>query len=235
MPSQIDFAVAVGLFFTFVAVLIVYLINFMSSYVGITITSELRTVAYDLFTVLFTGKGIPEDWESHAYTPVKIGLVTDLYRMPIRITETNGTSRNNITINVTVSFDPNCINKTWNDTVRLYDADNAPMIFQLYNQTFCPGSGQYLNSSDIAFNITLAPSETKMLYIYFSPDSSINPADYEVAFPINASNYTAQTYPVETLSALSVSKLEALRKLDYDEVVRTIGTEYKFKIEISES
>jgi len=51
---------------------------------------------------------------------------------------------------------------------------------------------------------------------------------------LTASPITIKTYPEEILPVVSISKLLALRNLTYEEVVRTLGTEYKFRIEISE-
>jgi hypothetical protein len=229
--SDVDFAVAVGTFFAFISVLIIYLTSYMSSYIGLTSTSELRTVAYDYFNGLFTGKGIPSNWEQYTFTPVKVGLTNDLYRIPIVVTETNGTFRNNITINVSVSFDPSCQNKTWNSSVRIYNESNYQFTSTLYNQSFCVS--QYLNSSDIAFNLSLGPREAKKFFIYYSPDQQIISSNYTIEFPVNATNYTAVVYPEEKFTAISVSKMKSLRNRTYYEVARTLGLIYQFNVEVS--
>ncbi len=229
--SDIDFAVAVGTFIAFLSVLIIYLTSYMSSFIGLTSTSELRTVAYDYFNGLFTGKGVPATWDQYSFAPVKVGLTSDLYRLPVVVTETNGTLRSNITINVSVSFDSSCQNKTWNNTVRIYDVNNYQLTVSLYNQSFCVD--KYLNSSDVVFNLTLSPSETKKFFIYFSPDKQIQPTNYTIEFPVNASNYTAVVYPEERFDAVSVSKMKALRNLTYADVARTLGLIYKFNVEVS--
>ncbi len=228
--SDIDFAIAVGTFIIFLSVVIIYLTSYMSSFIGISSTSELRTVAYDYFNGLFTGKGIPANWEQNLFTPVKVGLATDLYRMPVIITETNGTFRNNITINVSISFDSSCQNKTWNSTVRVYNESNYQFFSSLHNQTFC--NSQYLSSCDVVFNLTMDPSETKKFFIYFSPDKQIESLNGSLEFPMSA-NYTAVVQPEEKFTAISVSKIKALRNLTYDEVARTLGLIYKFNVEVS--
>jgi hypothetical protein len=229
--SDVDFAVAVGLFFAFISILIIYLTNYMSSYIGLTSTSELRTVAYDYFSNLFTGKGIPSNWEQYAFTPVKVGLVTDLYRIPIVVTETNGTYRSNITINVSVSFDSSCQNKTWNNSIRIYNESNYQLTSTLYNQSFC--ISQYISSSDVVFNLSLNPMETKKFFLYYSPEQKVISQNYSIEFPVNAANYTAVAYPEEKFSAISVSKMEALRNRTYEEVSRTLGQIYQFNVEVS--
>jgi len=237
MASQIDFAIAVGLFFTFIALLLVYTINYISSYTGIASTSELRTVAYNIYKVLFGSKGIPTDWQYRGYVPVKVGLVTDLYRMPVRISEANSTSRDNVTINISASMDSGCRNMSWNSSVRVYDTKNTQLAFQMYNQSFCPGAGRYLNSTDMVVNLTLAALQTKYIFIYFSPDQSIDDASYGLAYPstaISLDNITAQVMPEEKLTMISPEKMDALYNLSYDDVLRTVGRDYKFRIEIGD-
>lgn len=232
MASNIDFAVAVGLFFTFIAILMVYVLNYIGSYTGVASTSEMRTVAYNIYKALFGSGGIPENWENQNYTPVQIGLVADLYKIPIKIAESNGTARDNITINISVSFDRYCTNKTWNDSVRVYDPGNVQLPVQLYNQTLCSGSGQFLNTSDVVINMSLVAYEEKYVFVYFSPDRTILPANYSLAYPINLTNITAYAYPEEKFTMVSPSKLAALRSLSYEEVLRTVGRDYKFRVEV---
>jgi hypothetical protein len=230
MPSQIDFAVAAGLFLTFIAILIFYLLNYMSNYFNLSILSDLRTVAFSFFNALFGSKGIPANWESYNYTPVKVGLITDLYRVPLVITETNGTARTNYTINVSIVFDASCLNKTWNTTVRVYDENNVEIPNKLFNQVFC--SDYFVKQADVVFNLTIDASASKKYFVYFSPQKQIVPLNYSFTFP-TAENYTVTIYPEEKLTTVSIDKLKALRNLSYEEVVRTLGSEYKFYVEVS--
>jgi hypothetical protein len=229
MASQIDFAIAAGLFLTFIAALMVYLTNYISNYFNLSTISDLRTVAFSFFNALFGSKGLPANWESYSYTPVKIGLVGDLYRIPLIITETNGTARTNYTINVSIVFDSGCLNKTWNTTVRIYDENNTEVPNQLFNQAFC--SDYFVKQADVVFNLTVAASASREYFVYFSPQESILPPSYSFTFP-TALNYTATIYPEEKLAAVSVDKLKGLRDLSYEEVVRTLGTWYKFYVEV---
>lgn len=106
MPSQIDFAIAAGLFIVFTAAIIMILLNYLSNYFNITTVSDLRTVAYDTFYAVFSGMGIPSNWETTSYAPVKLGLVANLYEIPFFINETNGTARTNETVNATFFLGP---------------------------------------------------------------------------------------------------------------------------------
>lgn len=230
MATQIDFALGVGLFIVFLALLISYLIVYITNITGSLTSSNLRTAAYDIYRAMFSGRGLPLNWENYPYTPVRVGLVTDLYSMPIVVTETNGTARTNATINFTVAYDSSCESRAWNNTVRLYDDSGNKIAATLYNQSFC--SDQYLNTSDMAFNLTLNANQNKTLFIYFSPDAGVQPPNYTITFPINASNYTVVVYPEEKLSALSLTKLAALRNKTYDDVKQTLGAQYEFNLEV---
>jgi hypothetical protein len=232
MVSHIDLAIAIGLFLTFIALIFVYTTSFLSSYRGLQATSELRTVAYDIYNAIFGGKGVPTNWEDFVRVPVRAGLVTDLYRLPVNVTETNGTYRGNITVNVTMSFDSSCSNKAWNTSVRVHNSSYAEVPFQAYNQTFC--SQQFLKTADMVFNVSLNANESKFFFVYFSNQRNITVPSYSIPFP-NTTNYTAQIYPEEKFIMVSVDKLKALRNLDFNELVRTLGTDYKFRVEVSES
>ncbi|MDI6798500.1 MAG: hypothetical protein QMD12_00675 [Candidatus Aenigmarchaeota archaeon] len=229
MPSMIDFTVAVGIFIVFIAILISYLLNYLTSYSGLLTTSELRSAAYNAFIVLFGSKGIPEKWEEKNYTPVQVGLMTDLHRIPIIVTETNGTDRGDVIINVTLSFDAECENKAWNSTIRVYEGESE-IPSQLYNQSFC--TADYINRSDLVFNSSFSANQSKTFFVYFSNDKSIAPPNYSLPFTAQT-NFTIQIYPEEVLPVISISKLLALRNLSYEEVARTLGR-YRFNIEISE-
>ena len=230
MPSQVDFAIATGMFVVFIAVLFLFLTGYMGRYTGLVSTSELRTAARNIFNIFFGSKGIPENWEQYKYVPSAIGLVTDLYRIPIDVTETNGTDRSSVTVRATVSFDFSCNNKSWNSTVRVLEGgDEIPS--KLYNQSFC--TSNYLSSSDVLFNSSFSAYQKKFFFVYFSGDRSIAPSNYSLEFS-SPSGFSVQSFPEEKLSALSGSKLIALRNLTYEEVVRVLGTDYEFNVEIGE-
>lgn len=229
---RIDFVVGVAVLILSMVVVFSYIISYLSSFSGIVSTSELKTVAFNIHRNFFGGKGIPENWETRNYTPLKLGLMTDLYRKPIVINETNGTNRGMMSMNITIQFDTSCTNKTWNSTVRVYNESYVEIPHQLYNQTFC--IQQYLNSSDLVFNTTLSANQNKTFFIYYSGESTIEPANYTISFPEfnSTANISVQIYPEETFSVLSVSKLNKLRQLDYGDVVRIVGAEYKFNLEV---
>jgi len=230
MPLQIDFAVAVGLFLIFIGALFIYLTGYTTRHSGLISTSELRTFAYELYKLLFGSKGVPENWEKYGDTPVKIGLITELYRIPVVVKEMSGTDRGMTTISLSLSFDPRCENKTWNSTVRVYE-NGEEVTSQLYNQSFC--FEKYVNSSDIIFSSNFLANQNKTFFVYFSGEKLVAPPNYSLSFE-GSSNFTIQVFPEENLPTISISKLNKLRGLEYEEVVKTVGAEYEFNIEISE-
>ena len=227
MSWQLDFAVATGIFLIFFSALISYLISYRLSSISSLSSSEQEKISR-IFSSLLAGKGIPSDWEKYNRTPVKIGLQTELYRIPILVKEANGTSRNAI-INVSLNFDPYCLNKTWNNSVRVYE-NSTPIAFQLYDQNFC--SEQYLRNATLLFNSSFQAYEQKVFWVYFSDDRGILPANYSLQPSINQ-NFTVEILPEEKFYTLSVSKLEALKNLNHKEVLQTLG-DYKFYLEIGE-
>jgi len=229
MPSQIDFAIAAGLFIVFTAAIIMILLNYLSNYFNISTVSDLRTVAYDTFYAVFSGMGIPSNWETTSYSPVKLGLVANLYEVPFFINETNGTARTNETVNATFFFDSSCLNRAWNTTVRVYDSDGNAVPSVLYNSSFC--SSQYLLRADVVFNVTVSANSQAKFFLFYSPEKKIipNPASY--SYP-SAGNYTSIIYPEITLQTVSVDKLLSLRNLSYDQVAQTLSTNFKFYFEV---
>ncbi len=231
MPSQVDFAVAVGIFFTFVAILIVFLSNYIVSFTGIASTSELRTVAYDFYNSLFSSKGLPSNWQERILGPLKIGLVIDMYRVPVAVTETSNANRTRVGVNFSYVFDQACAKRAWNSTVRLYDTDGKSIDMQLYNQSYC--TQRFLKSADVMLNDTFNAGEKKTFFIYFSSDKNISESNATVAF-LNATQFNFRVYPEETLAAVSVEKLAALRRQNYTDVLNTLGKDYYFNIEVSD-
>jgi len=228
--SHIDFAIATGFFLLFVGILFGYTISYFLNYSNIAEASELRGVAFDIFNIFFTGKGVPANWTEQSFTPVKVGLMNDLYMIPVNVTETSGTARSNIGVNGTINFDSECSRNILNNTVRLYNSSNLQIPFQLYNQTFC--NSMYLRTGEMVFNLSLAAYQTKFFFVYFSPEKNVTAATYSVIFP-NEINYIFQTFPVKEMQTISIDRFKALRNLIYDEVVQTIPKGYKFKVEIS--
>ncbi len=227
MAIEIDFIIAVGIFLIFIAILSMYVINYVSRYLSMGKSSELKTLAIKIYESLFSDKGLPANWEETDRF-IKIGLATDLYRIPIVVQEVGGISRN-VTINVTINFDQDCRKKAWQSTVRVYE-NEVEVPVQLYNQTFC--SENFLKSADVVFKFSITSNSQKIFFIYFSPEKNILPSDYSIEFPSTIENLSITILPEEQLKMISVSKLQKLRNISYDEIIQSLGSE--FNIEISD-
>ena len=185
--KYVGFAIAVSLFIFFFAAVIMFTTNYFSRYSGLTETAELRPVAESLFNVLLKRKGIPDDWDlNYSISPVKVGLMEDLYMVPIVVRETNGSDRTDEPVTVRIMFDENCQNRSWNTTVRLYDEDDNELNIEVSNTTFC--TNQFLNVSNVTWDVNLSASQTKRYYLYYSPDEDVTDPVY-TALAYNTSSW----------------------------------------------
>lgn len=228
MASAIDLAIAVAMFIFFLSFVIIFVINYRTNITGVITTSELRTASLNLFNSLFSGKGIPSNWENFTDVPAKIGLITDLYRIPVNITLHNGTAKY-LTVNVTLVFDSGCENRAWNNTIRVYTDNQTEINSTVYNQVIC--SSNYIRNGSISIRYNFTANQSKIFYVYFSGDKFIAAPNYTVTAG-NDTVFSIQVFPLERLQAISYGKLRALRNLNYDEVLQTISRDYKFHLEI---
>jgi hypothetical protein len=176
--SQVDFAIAVSLFLFFFTAIIIFTANYFSRYSGLTKTPELEPAAESLFNVLLKRKGIPENWDlNYSVSPVKLGLMQDLYMIPIVVKESAGSSRNNEPVTVRITFDENCQNKSWNTTLRMYNESDAQINLEMSNTTFCSNS-QFFNVTNITWEVTIPANQTKKYYLYYSSDRNVTNPNY---------------------------------------------------------
>jgi hypothetical protein len=179
--NYIDFAIASSIFIIFFGVALIFSTNYFSNLSTLTKTSEFRSVSENFFKIFFEMKGVPENWDDYFNTPVKIGLVEDLYLTSVLVKEINGSSRTNEPVTAKIVFDENCQNKSWSNSIRMYDEDWNQINLEISNTTFC--TSQYLNQTNITWNINISANQIKKYYLYYSPDNGItNP------------NYTTLTY-----------------------------------------
>jgi len=178
--SYVDFAVAISFFLFFFAVVLMFSTNYFSNLSILTKTSEFRSVSENVFTLFFESKGVPEDWDEYSITPVKVGLMEDLYIVPILVRETNGSDRTDEPVTGHVIFDGDCQNKSWNTTVRIYDEDWDELILELSNTTKC--TSQFLNQSDITWEVNISANQAKKYYLYYSPDDNITDPSYTLSY-----------------------------------------------------
>ena len=232
MASQIDFVIATAIFLIFLSVMINFLFDFLTNYYSITTLTELRVSASNAYNALFNSKGLPTDWWNRTNVLVKIGLINDIYRRPIRVQETSGGTQSNITVNATVLLDETCDSKAYNSTIRLFDFNGTEVNMAVYNHTYC--SGAYVKQANIVFNLTLRASETQFFSLYYSHETSITPSNATLGFVSSAANAVATVFPEEKFQTVSIDRLKTLRNLTYDQFIQTLAENRNFNLEITE-
>lgn len=238
MSSLVDLVVATGLFFVFTAFIMTSVLSYYTNFLSVLEDSELRTSAANVNSVFFGGEGVPSDWELRSGAPVRIGLMTELNRVPIIVATKNSTDFNNFTMNFTMNFDPSCSNTTRENTIRVFNDTNVEHPYTLYNKTYCVAN-DYLKSADFAMNISLSALRPTRFSVYYSSEYGINATNYGViSYPkytnwtSNMTNFTVVKYPVEALKMVSVTKVRALKNLTYSQVAQTLGSNTRFQVEV---
>jgi len=179
--KYVDFAIAVSMFLFFFAMVLILSTNYFSNISGLTKTSEFRSIAEGIFKLLFESKGIPEDWEENSdLNPVQLGLIEEMYRIPVLVKETSGYNRTNELISVNLLFDEDCVNKTWNDSMRVFDGNGNEIPFEMSKESFC--SNQFLKQAKVVWETNLTPNQNKKFYVYYSSDDSIYTLNYTDTF-----------------------------------------------------
>lgn len=182
--NYIDFTIAASIFFFFFAVVLIFSTNYFSNISGLTKTSEFRSITQGLFNLFFSGKGIPENWADTNLVPVQLGLIEDLYRIPVIIKENSGYNQTDEIINANLIFDENCENKALNNSVRVFDQEGNSLPFKIVNETFCPN--HFLKNSRAVWLTNISSNQNKKFYVYYSSENIISKTDF---ISYNSSNW----------------------------------------------
>lgn len=178
--GYIDLAIAISAFILFLSFILVLSFNYFSKQPSFLKIPEYQRKAIDFFEKFFTTKGTPENWEETGVVPYEPGVLIDLYRIPVVVRETAGLTRENEPVSITVTFDEDCINTTWNTTVRVYDEDVKEIKSNISEQIFC--ISQYLNQSVVSWNVNLSSNQIKKFFIFSSPDEKVSSANYSISY-----------------------------------------------------
>jgi hypothetical protein len=211
MPIQADFVVAVGIFIIIIGISFILVLDYLTKYSQYSKINNLKTIAYNFFL------------------PLKLNLTTELYKLPVKITEIEGIEKNNTVISLTLSLDEKCEKKAWNSTLRVYEEDKE-IEFSLYNQTFCEEG--YLKSCDLVFKSNFSAYQTKIFFVYFSKEKDVEEVNYSIPFE-ESSGFKVEIFPLQEMKMLSISKLKKLRNISYEDLIKNFGN-YNFYLEVSE-
>jgi len=198
--SYVDVAVGIGMFILFFGLVLMLSINYLArTPIGGIVITEIREKAIKLFKQFFSTAGTPSNWEETGEIPSELGLITTIYRIPIAAEEKNVSGRVNEPVTIKLTFDDDCVNKAWNNTVRIYDENFNETEYELAKQVFC--TSQFLNESFVTFKVNISKNENKNFYVYYSNDSGIPSKNYSLTFstggwsPTNGDSWTeAKTY-----------------------------------------
>ena len=177
---NVDLPIALSVFLIFLVVSVVFAVNYFLDVPNWVKTHELRDKAEEFYDTLFKTRGVPENWEDSNALPSLPGMMVYLRKVSVLVEETSGASRTNEPVVVNITFDEDCINKTWNNTARLYDSNLTLVSFNLTEQSFC--SGQFLKNANITFNVNISANQKKKYEIYYSDDDSINASNSTVVY-----------------------------------------------------
>jgi len=170
--AWIDWLVAVAVFLPLLAYSVFTANKQLATSTNVQ-TYEVKVKALRYWNQLFKGFGQPTSWSTNYWQ--QIGLSMPLYRLPIKITETAGTTRTLEPIDVHITFDPTCEHRALNNTFRLYyQGEQIP--FSLYNASYCAPS--YIKEANLVFLANVSANETKIYYLYFSNETQVIPPTY---------------------------------------------------------
>ena len=177
---MIDLPIALSIFLIFLLTTVVFAINYFVDLPKWFKINELRSKAEDFYDTLFKTKGKPTDWEDSVGVPAMPGVMIDLRKVPVLVEEQTGISRIDEPIVVNITFDEDCLDTTWNNTVRVYDSNMSGVSFNLTEQSFCPSN--FLKNANVTFSVNISANENKKYEIYFSDDDSISASNNTIIY-----------------------------------------------------
>jgi hypothetical protein len=181
---NIDLPLSLSIFLVFLIIVVVFAMNYILKLPDLTGVQEFRKKVSDLYNALFESTGTPATWEETGSVPSEPGVIINYYKIPILINETAGLDRINEPVEVNITFDDDCLNKTWNNTIRVYDRDLNESTFALSNETFC--SEQYLKNATVTFNVNVSANQNKVYEIYYYRDRNISGPNNTLTYNTNS-------------------------------------------------
>jgi hypothetical protein len=175
---SVDLPIALAIFLAIFLTVVVVVVNYFSGLQSSTGIQELRQKAESLYNLLFKTQG-PQNWEQSGNIPVAPGVLIELKKIPVMVNEKVGLNRTNEPLEIPIIFDDDCENKTWNDTVRVYDYDLNETASNLTEQNFC--FSQFLRNATVIFNVNISAGESKRFGIYFSDDQTIEASNNTIS------------------------------------------------------
>jgi len=226
--NLIHFSIALAIFLLLTAFILREYVSFVIEQENREQSLETKVKALQVLKKILS-PGIPSNWTRENVQ--QVGVFDYIYRKTVIIKEADGIDRGYILVNLSnFTFDDDCSKMILNNTVRVYEYEEE-IPFTLFDQTFCERG--YLKNATLVLNTSFSPYQSRTLFIYFSSDTEILPANYSLPFS-TATGFNVTVYPTERMLWLSVRKLRELRELDYLQAINTLLTGNEFYLEVSE-
>ncbi len=200
--NQIDFAIAVSVMIVVIAFSMSYVTFYYSRASPNDKTLELQSSAEGIEKFLFGSAGIPANWENYNYAPVRVGLETKIQRISISAAEKGGVNHTFEESDMHIIFDRNCLNTTYNNSIRLYDQFMNETNFRIYNYTECAANSGFLKEANINFLFNMTGNKSSIFRVYYTnntatPKKSAYNFSYDPSLvgywkfeSVNSTNYT---------------------------------------------
>ena len=172
---NVDIIIAASIFIIFISYSFLYIMNLNSQGNPLLKSIEMKKQLNDFIGEL-TSKGNPENWNKMNVIPSTLGISSDVYVIPILVSDNSGVERINEPLVLNLNFDEDCKGIAWNGSVRIYDENFNEIPFKLVNQTFCPSG--FLKKAFVFFEANVSSNSSKKFEIFFSNSSSIKLKDY---------------------------------------------------------
>jgi hypothetical protein len=138
-------------------------------------------LAEGFFQLIFGSHGVPENWQENSnVSPVELGLMEYIYRVPVLVIDVDNKTRVNDLVKVNIIFDEDCENKTWNNTIRVFDDNLNEISFKTYDGTYC--NNQFLKQANLYWKMNISANERKVFYIYYSSDKYVSAPNYTLTY-----------------------------------------------------
>lgn len=223
--NQVDLAVAASILIIIFAFTASHISNYYSTPLQVTKSSELRARSMELEKLIFENRGTPPNWHWKDNT-TRPGLGTTIWRVPVYLEETNGTSG---TWEISASINPGFTHglpNAWEGSIIAYRNGSA-----LPTDVQAGGSG-FLSSFEVTFQTHMDANEEDTVFIYYSQDNMTN-ADRASLTGSRSHTLDVTVLPERDLEGVTGYRLESLGNLSFQEAKEKLGTKRNFNISLT--
>lgn len=174
---EVDLIVAVGVFLIMLILSIIAFLNYVSNLPKTFSVGYLRESALRLADEFLNEAQLGFSYSNPS-------LLSKIYRIPVKVEETAGLARTNEPVYANLTFDKDCLNKSRNVSVRVYDTDLNGYNFTFNQPTYCIDN--FLKFAEVGWAVNLSANQAKIFFIYFS-NSSVSWPNY--TFEENTSSW----------------------------------------------